>query len=44
VDVGGSCIVRHVLGEKSERIEGTRFDQGDYAIAVRWLLRLDEDP
>jgi hypothetical protein len=45
VDVdGGSCIVRHVQGDRREHIDGTRFDPGDYAIAVQWLKRLDEDP
>jgi hypothetical protein len=43
VDCGdGECIVKHVLDR--EQIDGTRFDPGDYAIAVQWLIRLDEDP
>ena len=39
---GGSCIKRQV--EQRETIDGTRFDPGDHAIAVRWLARLAEDP
>ena len=39
---GGSCIKRKV--QEKEVIDGTRFDPGDYAIAVRWLARLAEDP
>ena len=42
VDCGdGSCIKRKVA--EKETIDGTRFDPGDYAIAVRWLARLGED-
>ena len=30
--------------EQRKTIDGTSFTQGDYAIAVRWLNRLEEDP
>ena len=39
---GDSCIKKKV--EVRETIDGTRFDPGDYAIVVRWLSRLAEDP
>jgi hypothetical protein len=43
IDCGdGGCIVKHC--DEREYIEKTRFDPGDYAIAVRWLGRLAEDP
>jgi hypothetical protein len=43
IDAGnGSCIVKEAKGREMYR--GTRFDQGDFAIAVKWLSRLDEDP
>lgn len=38
----GSCIVEQVQSSKS--IDGTRFTAGDYALAVKWLDRLSEDP
>lgn len=44
VDCGnGSCILKQVQKDR-EHIDGTRFDTGDFAIAVRWLTRLAEDP
>ena len=43
VDCGGGSCIKRRIGEK-ETIDGTRFDPGDYAIAVRWLARLAEDP
>ena len=43
VDAGdGSCIVEKVQQRKT--IDGTRFSSGDYAISVKWLSRLAEDP
>ena len=43
VDAGdGSCIVKQVQ-DRSERVNGTQFDRGDYVVAVRWLDRLAED-
>lgn len=45
VDCGdGGCILKQAQGKDREYIDGTRFDNGDYAVAVRWLTRLDEDP
>ena len=42
-DVGdNSCIVKQVQ-DRSERINGTKFDRGDYVVAVQWLVRLAED-
>jgi hypothetical protein len=42
LDVGnGSCIKEEVSERKN--IDGTRFDPGDFAIAVRWLERVDDD-
>ena len=42
LDVGnGSCIKEEVSERKN--IDGTRFDPGDSAIAVRWLERVDDD-
>jgi hypothetical protein len=41
-DGGRGCIAKHC--SERETIEGTRFDPGDYAIAVQWLTRLTEDP
>ena len=38
---GGSCISEQVTERKM--IDGNRFDPGDYAISVKWLMRLDED-
>ena len=38
---GGSCISEQVT--KRKMIDGTRFDPGDYAISVKWRVRLDED-
>ena len=44
VDCGnGGCILKQVQGKDRECIDGTRFDNGDYAVAMRWLTRLDED-
>lgn len=43
VDTGdGSCIVRQDF-EKRQKIDGTMFDPGDCAIAVRWLRRVSDD-
>jgi hypothetical protein len=43
VDAGdNSCIVKQVQ-ERSERINRTQFDRGDYVVAVQWLVRLAED-
>lgn len=39
---GGNCIIKQVQ-DRSERINGTQFDRGDYVVAVRWLERLSED-
>ena len=42
LDVGnGSCIKEEVSERKN--IDGTGFDPGDFAIAVRWLERVDDD-
>ena len=37
-----SCIVKQVQ-DRSERINGTKFDRGDYVVAVQWLVRLADD-
>ena len=43
VDVGDkTCIIKQVQ-DRSERINGTKFDRGDYVVAVQWLVRLAED-
>ena len=39
---GDSCIKREI--QERETIDGTRYDPGDYAIAVQWLARVAEDP
>lgn len=42
VDTGnGKCIVEQVQERKT--IDGTQFNSGDHAIAVRWFDRLSED-
>ena len=41
LDVGdGTCIKEKVTARKT--VDGTRFDPGDYAIAVRWLNRAED--
>ena len=45
LDAGDGTCVRFKLGDKDGRthVDGTRFDPGDWGIAVRWLSRLEED-
>ena len=44
IDYGnGTCIIQDMFTERTY-LNGTRFDEGDCAIAVRWLQRLSEDP
>ena len=44
-EAGDGTCVRFKLGDKDGRthVDGTRFDPGDWGIAVRWLSRLEED-
>jgi hypothetical protein len=43
VDTGeGSCVAFKQEGARAT-VDGTRFDPGDWGIAVRWLHRLEED-
>ena len=45
IDAGDGTCVRFKLGDQDGRrhVDGTRFDPGDWGIAVRWLSRLEED-
>ena len=42
LDVGNGSCIKEELSER-KNIDGTRFDPGDFAIAVRWLERVDDD-
>lgn len=39
----GTCIYKQVQG-REERIAGTVFGRGDYAIAVKWWVKTTDDP
>jgi hypothetical protein len=45
MDAGeGSCVMfKRGAKDKRKHVDGTRFDPGDWGIAVRWLSRLEED-
>ena len=42
LDVGNGSFIKEEVSER-KNIDGTRFDPGDFAIAVRWLERVDGD-
>lgn len=42
LDVGNGSCIQEVVSER-KTIDGTRFDPGDFAIAVRWLKRVESD-
>ena len=41
VDLGGACKKKHV--GKAQHIKGTRYDGGDWRVAVMWYERAGDD-
>lgn len=40
---GGACIYKKI-GDRSERINGSEYTRGDYAVAVKWWVKTSDDP